>query len=75
MKVVEFQSYQAVRLSKGMFTFFHAESAPLKGIEMEAQQHGILIKTELDEVIVPFANIMYYKPEKSKSKVVKKSND
>lgn len=75
MKVVEFQSYQAVRLSKGMFTFFHGESAALKGIEMEAVSNGILVRTELDEVVVPFANVMYYKPEKSKSKVVKKSND
>lgn len=65
MKVLHFQTYQAVRFAKGIDTFFSPQKFP--GIKIEAQQLGIRLEwTNNDSVrfvaIVPYANIAYFEP-------------
>jgi hypothetical protein len=66
IKLKAVKVYQAVEFNRKLETYFVETSDRMKGLDLEVFENvGIVIRTENDQIIVPFTNVAFMKTELS----------
>lgn len=62
MKLKAVKVYQAVEFNRKLETYFVETSDRMRGLDLSILESvGVVIKTETDQIIVPFTNVAFMK--------------